>query len=53
MEIAGCFVGQMNAAWLVGKRGMVVIDSTARKHENSSRAAREKEVGLICLLIPL
>ena len=44
--MAGCFVGQMNAAWLVGRRGMLV-DSTAKMHENRTVRERLREIRLI------
>ena len=43
MEIAGCFVGHMNAAWFVGKSGIlvwVVVASIATQANETTRTAK-------------
>ena len=43
MEIAGCFVGQIKAAWLVGRSGIfvwVVVASIATQANETTRTAR-------------
>ena len=52
MEIAGCFVGQMNAAWPVGKSGIlvwIVVASIATQTNN--RTARDREIIMVSRLL--
>ena len=52
MEIAGCFVGQIKAAWLVGKSGILVwmvVASIATQANN--RTARDREIIMVSRLL--
>ena len=52
MEIAGCFVGQIKAAWLVGKSGILVwmvVASIAT--QANDRTARDREIIMVSRLL--
>lgn len=54
MEIAGCFVGQIKAAWLVGKSGIfvwMVVASIAT--QANDRTARDREIIMVSRLLGL
>ena len=52
MEIAGCFVGQIKAAWLVGKSGIfvwMVVASIAT--QANDRTARDREIIMVSRIV--